>query len=51
MEMSDGPDQQRGIQYAESLDYGKVCHPDPEKIKRFHEEWEGITGYWKDEDD
>jgi hypothetical protein len=43
--MTTTPDTDRGIQYAQSLDYGKVCCPDPDKIRRFHEEWEGITGY------
>lgn len=43
--VSDTSDSQRGIHYAESLDYGKVCYPDPEKVKRFHREWEGVTGY------
>lgn len=39
------PDNQRGIHYAESLDYGTVHYPDPERIRRYHQEWEGITGY------
>lgn len=34
------PDKDRGIQYAESLDHGTVCYPDPEKIRRYHREWE-----------
>lgn len=45
------PDQQRGIHYIDTADRGDVHYPDPERIKRFHAEWEGITGYWKDEDD
>lgn len=36
------PDNQRGIHYAESLDYGTVHHPSPDKIKRYHQEWEGV---------
>lgn len=43
-------DTARGIHYAATMDRGDVHYPDPERIKRFHQEWEGITGYWKDEE-
>jgi hypothetical protein len=40
------PDKQRGTGYADGgVSDLNVHHPDPEKIKRFHQEWEGITGY------
>lgn len=39
------PDNQRGIHYTESLEHGTVHYPDPERIRRYHQEWEGITGY------
>ena len=41
------PDNQRGIQYADGGVTGaeRVYYPNPDKIKRYHEEWEGVTGY------
>lgn len=41
------PDNQRGIQYADGgvTATDRVYYPNPEKIRRYHEEWEGVTGY------
>lgn len=33
-------DKKRGIQYAECLDVGTLCYPDPERMARINKEWE-----------
>lgn len=45
--MHETPDNQRGIQYADGgvTAADRVYYPNPEKIRRYHEEWEGVTGY------
>lgn len=50
--MKNDADKKRGTDYADGgVSDLNVHYPDPDKVKQFHDEWEGITGYWKDEDD
>jgi hypothetical protein len=40
------PDKARGTDYADGgVADLQVYYPNPDKIKRFHDEWEGVTGY------
>lgn len=40
------PEPNRGIDYADGgVSDLNVHYPNPDRIKRFHDEWEGVTGY------